>query len=103
MVPFVSVPLWLTNLICDWTKKKGYTKMNKKTKNKVAKLTTYSELENLSLRIGYYDMDEPFAIHQTGVLLAMLKVGRIKLDDIIKDIMNKGYDEVIVPKDMIVK
>ena len=72
--------------------------MNKKTKNKVAKLTTYSEWENLSLRIGYYDMDEPFAIHQTGFISCMLKSGDIKFDDIIKDIMNKGYDEVIVPK-----
>lgn len=73
-------------------------KMNKKMNKKVAKLTTYSEWENLSLRIGYYDMDEPFAIHQTGFILCALKADHVKLDDIIKDIMNNGYDEVIVPK-----
>ena len=77
--------------------------MNKKMNKKVAKLTTYSEWENLSLRIGYYDMDEPFAIHQTGFISCSLEAGDIKLDDIIKYIMNKGYDEVIVPKYMMVK
>lgn len=73
--------------------------MNKKMNKKVAKLTHYNdECGTYVKKIGYYDMDVPTAINETGIIWCLLKVGHIKLDDIIKDIMNKGYDEVIVPK-----
>ena len=76
----------------------GYKRRYKMNK-KVAKLTHYNdECGTCVKKIGYYDMDVPTTINETGIIWCSLKVGHIKLDDIIKDIMNKGYDEVIVPK-----
>ena len=82
--------------------------MNEMNK-KVAKLVVYSDRPSICCKtdirmIGYYDVDDKCkSIHEIGCPLRSLENGENTIDDLVKCVMDKGFDEVIVPKDMMVK